>query len=305
MVDIENIIKNNMGRIRILGTGLTGLVGSRVVELLKDKYEFENISLSEGIDITKKDEVIEKVQTSSASILIHFAAKTDVDGCEKDKINGENAEVWKVNVLGTKNIVEACIKSGKKLIHVSTDFVFDGINCPEDGYDEKDVANPISWYGKTKYEAEKIVERAAIPWIIIRLAYPYRANFKKKDFIQLIYARLKNNEPVKAVFDTILTPTFIDDVAYGLDILINKNVEGIYHIVGSQFVSPYEAAILVARAFKLNQELISKISYEEYFRDRAKRPFKAALKNDKIKKLGIMMKTFEEGLQEIKKQSIF
>lgn len=294
-----------MAKIKILGTGLTGLVGSRITELLKDKYQFENLSFSEGLDITKKEQVFEKIKNSDASIILHLAAKTDVDECERDKIFGANGEVWKVNVLGTKNIVDACIKSGKKLIHVSTDFVFDGINCPEDGYDEKDSANPISWYGKTKYEAEKIVEQAAIPRIIIRLAYPYRANFKKKDFVRLIYARLKNNEPVKAVVDTILTPTFIDDVAYALDILINKNAEGIYHAAGSQFVSPYQAAILVAKVFKLNQELITKISYEEYFRDRAKRPFKAALKNDKIKKLGVAMRTFEEGLQEIKKQSIF
>src|SRR3989338_4999304 len=89
---------------KILGTGLDGLVGSRIVELLKDKHEFENLSISTGVDITDRDVILEKIKTSDAQIVLHLAAKTNVDVCEKDKALGEDGEAWKINVGGTKNM---------------------------------------------------------------------------------------------------------------------------------------------------------------------------------------------------------
>src|SRR3989344_9155773 len=164
---------------KILGTGLTGLVGSRIVELLSDSYEFENISRNTGVDITDKEKIIEKIKSSDAAIVLHLAAKTDVDGCEKDKALGEIGDAWKINVEGTRNVADACRESRKKLIYVSTDFVFDGTR---EAYAEDDTPNPINWYGKTKYEGEKIVQNLLTPWLIVRIAYPYRASFAKLDF---------------------------------------------------------------------------------------------------------------------------
>lgn len=109
---------------KILGTGLNGLVGSRIVELLKDKYEFENLSLSTGVDITDRNIVLEKIKSSDAEVVLHLAAKTDVDGCELDKPLGEKGEAWKINVKGTQNIADGCLKFNKKLIYISTDFAF-------------------------------------------------------------------------------------------------------------------------------------------------------------------------------------
>lgn len=297
---------------KILGTGLNGLVGSRIVELLKDKYEFD---LSE-VDITNRNAIIEKIKSSDAPIVLHLAAKTDVDGCENDrqediKILGykdikkqedewqDKKTAWAVNLAGTKNVVDACQEKKKKLIYISTDFVFDG---SREFYSEDDDPNPINWYSQTKYEGEKIVRNTSIPWIIVRLAYPYRSHFAKKDFVRTLIDKFGKGESLQMVTDHIMTPTFIDDVAYALNTLIKKDSTGVYHVVGSEFVSPYEAALKIAKVFGFTQNNIRKTTRLEFFRNRAQRPFHLALKNDKIRKLGVKMRTFEEGLEEVKRQ---
>ncbi|MDP2637741.1 MAG: SDR family oxidoreductase [Candidatus Levybacteria bacterium] len=284
---------------KILGTGLTGLVGSRLVELLGDKYEFENLSRSTGVDIVNKENVLEKIKSSDAQIVLHMAAKTDVDGCEKDKTLGEAGEAWKINVEGTRNVADACLETNKKLIYISTDFVFDG---EKNIYVEDDIPNPINWYGATKYEGEKIVKVLETPWIIARIAYPYRANFPKVDFARAILKRLKEGFPVMAVVDHIFTPTLIDDIALGIEDLIQNNGNGIFHVVGSQSLSPYDACFTIAKEFNLDDSRIAEVTRTEFFNNRACRPFQLALKNDRIAKLGIKMHTFEEGIREIKKQ---
>lgn len=284
---------------KILGTGLTGLVGSRVVELLKDKYEFENLSRSSGVDIADKNQVLEKIKNSDARIILHLAGKTDVDGCEKDKALGQNGEAWRINVEGTRNVANACLQANKKLIYISTDFVFDGT---KDVYLEEDVPNPINWYAQTKYEGEKIVKKLKSSWIIARISYPYRASFLKHDFFRAIFDRLKKGQTVKAITDHIFTPTFIDDIAFALDVLIDNDCQGIFHVAGSQSLTPFDAANLIADEFRLDKSKINKTTRAEFFYNRAPRPFQVALKSDKITKLGIRMKTFEEGLKEILKQ---
>ncbi len=287
---------------RILGTGLDGLVGSRIVEFLSDKYEFENLSISTGVDITDRNTVLEKIKNSDAQIVLHLAAKTNVDDCELDKPLGENSDAWKINVYGTQNVVDGCLQSKKKLIYISTDFVFDGENSPAGGYSEEDIPNPLNWYGKTKYEGEKIVQTSKIPWIIVRIASPYRATFGKLDFCRAILKRLQMGESLAGVTDHIFTPTFIDDIANGIDVLLKKEVTGLFHMAGSQALSPFEAVIEIAKVFNYDLKTITKTSRAEFFKDRAPRPFQLALKNDKIEKLGIRMRGFEEGIKEVKKQ---
>ena len=284
---------------KILVTGLTGLVGSRVAELLSTRHEFNNISRSTGVDIENKKSVLSVISASDAQVVLHLAAKTNVDGCETDKSLGQNGEAWKINVEGTRNIAGACSQTNKKLIYISTDFVFDGT---KETYSEEDIPNPVNWYAKTKYEGEKIVQDLKTPWIIARIAYPYRANFVRPDFFRAILNRLKNNEPVSAVTDHVFTPTFIDDIAFALDILIKSNSQGIFHVVGSQNLTPFAAANLIAGEFVLDKSKISKTTRSDFFSNRATRPFQLSLKNDKITKLGIKMRTFDEGLRKIKTQ---
>jgi dTDP-4-dehydrorhamnose reductase len=281
---------------KILGTGLTGLVGSRIVELLEDNYEFDFST----VDITDKNAISEKIKNSDASIVLHLAAKADVEGCEKDKILGQAGEAWKINVGGTSNIVDACLVNNKKLIYISTDFVFDGTKT--DGYTEEDIPNPLNWYAQTKYEGEKLVQNSNLSWMIVRIAYPYRPSFIRNDFARAILDRLKNGEKIIGVTDHIFTPTFIDDIAFALDKLIKTNSTGIFHVVGSQSLSPYDAAIIIAEIFNCDKSLISKTTREIFFKDRAPRPFCLKVKNDKISKLGVKMKTLEEGLREVKTQ---
>lgn len=287
---------------KVLGTGLNGLVGSRITELLKDKYEFENLSRSSGVDITNKESVLGKIKSSQASVVLHLAAKTNVDACELDKPLGKEGEAWRINVEGTRNIADACLQSNKKLIYISTDFVFDGANPPAGGYSEEDIQNPINWYAQTKYEGEKIVKDLKTPWIIARISYPYRSKFERLDFARVILKRLQEGLPVSAVTDQIITPTFIDDIVLAIDTLIKNNSQGIFHCVGGQSLTPFNASFLIAKEFDLDTSKINKSTLASFFENRASRPFQLAVNNDKIEKLGIKMRTFEEGLHEIKLQ---
>lgn len=186
-----------------------------------------------------------------------------------------------------------------KIIYISTDFVFDG---QKGFYHEDDRQNPINWYGQTKYEGEKIVENCGLPFVIVRIAYPYRAKFDiKKDFVRSMISKLRQGE-IAAVTDHVMTPTFIDDIARTFDKLLEIEINGICHVVGSQFISPYDTAVLIAKTFQFDQSLMTPTTRGKYFKNRAPRPFNLSLNNDKIQKLGIKMMSFEEGLEEIKRQ---
>ncbi|MGA2911183.1 MAG: SDR family oxidoreductase [Candidatus Levyibacteriota bacterium] len=297
---------------KILVTGLTGLVGSRFPELLNDAYEFQPL----GVDILAKNAVLNIISSSDAQIVLHMAAKTHVDGCELDKnrdkeilkfsnlqdrekIWMEEKTAWAVNVFGTQNIVEACQKTNKKIIYLSTDSVFDG---KKRTYSEEDEPAPVNWYAKTKYEGEKLIQASGLDYIIARIAYPYRAYFARNDFVRALIEKLQKSEKLSMVTDHIMTPTFIDDIANALDILIRLEQKGIFHVVGSQAITPYEAAIEIAQTFDFDESLISKTTRREYFAGKAARPFCLHLKNAKIGKLGIEMSTFDKGIIEVKNQ---
>lgn len=286
-------------KIPILGTGLSGLVGSRIQELLGDNFEFADLSFATGIDITNPDQVSEAFKNSAADVVVHMAAKTDVDACEDDKILGEEGSAWQVNVVGTQNIVDSAKRYNKRLIYISTDFVFDGT---KDYYTEDDLVNPVNWYGFTKSEGERLIKEADVSFTIVRLAYPYRAYYEEKaDFVRRIIGRLNKKEKIFALTDNVFTPTFIDDIAQVLDLLLRREFTGIFHVVGSQSLTPAEAVNKITAQFGLKGE-VEQVTREVFFKNRAFRPRNLTLKNDKIAKLGIKMKTFDEGLAEVKRQ---
>lgn len=286
---------------KILGTGLSGLVGSRIVELLNN-YQFQNLSRETGIDITNKDQIESAIATSSANIILHLAAFTDVDGAEKEKDLNEQSLAWKINVEGTRNVLEACRKNNKKIIYFSTDMVFSGTKELPEKYSEDEIIDPVGFYAKTKQEAEKLIEKASCPWLILRIAYPYRANFGKKEYVRNLKDMLQNGRQVKAVSDHYFTPTFIDDLANVIDLVVKENLTGKLHAVGDETVSPFDASLKIAELFGFNKDLVEKTTREEFFKNRAPRAYNLSLNNDKIEKLGIKMKTFEQGLFEIQKQ---
>lgn len=298
----RDLLLSGMDKPQIVGLGLNGLIGQRIVELLSDSFEFINLSRSNGVDISDPASLTQ-IKKYKANFVLHLAAKTDVEACEDDKDLGEDGDAWKINVDGSQNVAEICRELGKKMIYISTDFVFDGEIEEGKHYFETDIPKPINWYAETKFEGEKRVEESGADYMITRIAYPYRAGFEGKlDFVRAIKNRLEEKLEVRAVTDHIFCPTFIDDIAYGIKKLIETDEKGIYHIVGSQELSPYEAATSIAKVFNLDSGLISKTTREDFFKDKAKRPFNLALSNDRIRSLGVNMKGFEEGLLNIKSQ---
>ncbi len=282
--------------------GGSGLVGSRIAELLKDTYQIDDLSLTSGVDITDPASLEVIRNDKEHDVVLHIAAKADVDGCEADKEQGENGLAYKINVGGTQHVVDACKVSGKKMLYISTDFVFDGKKEPPSNYTEEDTPEPINWYAMTKYKGEEVVKNSGIAYAILRIAYPYRADeFEvKKDFVHAVMGRLSQNLPITAVTDHMMTPTFVDDIAFGIDAVIKDNATGIYHLVGDQSLSPYDAFQLLAEKFGYDKNLIGKTTREEYFKGKAPRPFNLSLDNAKIEQLGVTMRSFEEGLHQIK-----
>ncbi len=293
----------NNHKVSLLSIGGNGLVGSRISELLSSDYKISNVGNTQGVNITIRESIDTVIGNDEYTHVLLLAAKADVDGCETDKNLGEQGDAWKINVEGTQNVVDACSKYGKKLIYVSTDFVFDGEKAEGKYYTEEDVPNPINWYGMTKYEGEKRVQASAIDYIIVRPAYPYRASFdRKKDFVRAIMGRLEESLGVAAITDHYFAPTFIDDFAFSLKALISQNASGIYHSVGSSVITPFESAVEIAKTFDYDTTLVKSTTRSEFFAGRAKRPFNLALKNDKIVQLGVKMRTFSDGLEELKRQ---
>jgi dTDP-4-dehydrorhamnose reductase len=292
---------NMSNKTKIFGVGISGLVGSRLMELLP-QIAFDNLSLDTGVNIMDPSTLDVIRDDHDHPFVLHLAAKADVDGCEADKPLGEEGAAYKINVLGTKNVVEACKATNKKIIYISTDFVFDGKLTPEGGYKEEDTPNPINWYGQTKYDGEELIRNSGLPYIIVRIAYPFQkeAFALKKDFYHAIEERLKEGQQVTGITDHMMTPTYLDDIAFALGKLVEVNAEGIYHVVGSQSLSPYDAARTIAEMFGYDKSLVTKTTRAEFFKDRAPRPFDLTMNNDKIEKFGVKMKGFSDALKDFR-----
>ncbi len=291
-------------KIKILGTGLNGLVGSRMIELLSSEFDFIDLPFEKGFDITKRETIESEIISSPAQTLIHLAAFTDVNAAWKEKGNKKGL-CYKINVLGTKNIANLCQKNNKFLIHISTDFVFDGEK--EGEYTEEDIPGPIEWYGKTKYLAEKEVEKSGSKYCIIRIAFPFRANFPNKlDLVRKIIGGLKNSTLYPQFTDQIITPTFIDDIALGIKVIMERKEPGVFHLTGSSCISPFELSQKIAEIFGHDKNLIKKGSLKEYLiKNPTARPYQKnmTLSNLKAKKiLGVELKTIEDSLLSLKQQ---
>lgn len=285
---------------KILGTGLSGLVGSRIVELLSPKHTFVNYSLENGVDITNREDIISRITgDTESSWVIHLAAYTNVQQAEADRALGAESAAWKVNVTATEYIIEACVASHKRLLYVDTDYAFDG---SKQLYTEEDSVHPLSWYGETKSEGAKRALALGDMGLVIRISNPYRAHpVGKKDFAHKMLERLLANQEVVAPADQLFVPTFIDDIAGAMDTLLSRAASGMYHVVGSQAVSPFDVAKTIARVYALDPTLVKKTTFADFFVSRAPAPQYAVLQNDKIRALGVVMRGFDEGIAEVKR----
>jgi dTDP-4-dehydrorhamnose reductase len=286
----------------LLGTGLSGLVGSRIIEL-NPQYKFTDLSLDTGKNILDPQTLETDFKNNPADTVIHLAAFTDT-AAAWDQKGDKSGSCYQINVVGTQNIVNLCRQYNKYLIYISTDFVFDG--SKKTPYTETDTPNPLDWYGATKHEAEKIA--ATIPSAIIRIAYPYRANFPQKvDLIRKIKNNLENNQVCTLFNDQTTTPTLIDDISQGLNLVIQKKPTGIYHLVASSSQTPFEMALKIAQTFNLDQNLIKASSLQEYLKQPNIRPYapNGSLSNQKfVSEFDFTPRTLSQGLQVIKKQTL-
>lgn len=271
-------------KLKIATTGLSGLVGTRLRELLHNEFDFIEVSQSD-VNITDKEEVVTFFANTEADILLHLAAFTNVDACETDK---ETA--WQVNVEGTRNLFDVAQEKNMKFIYMSTGFVFDGEHGP---FYEDSQPNPISYYGLTKLEGEKII---ADKGMIVRIDYPYGSIVEhKKDFVTTLVDALRENKPIKGITDQIFTPTYIDDIANAFRHLFNNFSTQTFHIVGSDSLSGYDVIKIIGDVYGIDTSWVGETTYDEFYRNKARRPKNNTLlsKNNTFS----AMKTFREGVE--------
>src|SRR3989338_2549699 len=295
-------------KISMAVVGSLSMVGSLFCELSSGSFSLIKTDLKGdiSIDITQGDSVNVFFKNHDFEWLILFSAFTDVDGAEKQR-GDKNGLCYLVNVGGTANVVDACKSSNRKLIFISTDFVFDGSAGP---YHEDDPTGPdlkkVSWYGLTKIEAENYIRENLANFLILRIAYPYRGRFTAKDDIAKRILRLHQNGQLYPMFtDQIITPTFIDDIAEAVKLLISSAQEGIFHLVSPRETTQFEFAEELIRVFKGDSSKIQKGSIIDFLKapGYTPRPINGGLKVDKIKALGFIPTDWQEGIKIIHEQS--
>jgi len=254
-----------MSKPKLLVTGLSGLLGSRIQSIASRWFDLVNLDITEGIDITNRDQFYEAVQSHpDAKVLVHLAAFTDVSRAYA-QTDDKEGPCYRINVIGTENVAWACSQNDLHLIHISTDFVFDGRK--EGSYVETDMPNPIEWYGRTKWMAEEAARRTN-DRTIIRLAFPYVAGpAPRPDVIQNIYNKLLEGQELNLFTDQITTPTFADDIANGIAALARVRPAGeLFHLVGSSSLTPFDLGLKIARVFNFDESKIHPSSIEEYMK---------------------------------------
>jgi dTDP-4-dehydrorhamnose reductase len=242
------------------------------------------------MDITDKVQVREVIDRIQPTVIIHTAAMTNVDMCESAK-----DDCWKQNVNAVEYLVEAAERNNTFLLHVSTDFIFDGKNGP---YKEDAEANPISFYGWSKYAAEKIVINSNIRWAIARtvLVYGIAHDMSRTNIILWVKKSLEDGKNIKVVTDQWRTPTLAEDLAKGCALIAEQEAEGIFNISGKDFLTPYEMAIMTADYFGLDKSLISQAD-STTFTQPAKRPPRTGFDLTKSREvLGYEPVSFTEGI---------
>lgn len=289
-----------MSKIPLIGTGLNGLVGSKFVSDFSEIYEFQNLDLRNQInpvDITNEKQVITAIVNSKAKYVVHMAAYTDVTGAWQ-QTGDKTGPCYMVNVIGTKNLVKACNESGKHLIYLSTAYVFDGEK--KEPYIESDAANPIEWYGQTKANAEEDVINNSNNWTVLRIDQPFRNdNFVKVDTLHRVIEGIKELSLYPQFSDHYFGPTYINDFVKIIDLVIRKNISGLFHASSGETWSDFEFARAVNEILNLKFEVKSG-SLTKYL-ETSNRPYQknTSLNIDKLgKHLDFKLKSIKEAIGE-------
>lgn len=264
---------------KILLTGASGQLGSECKEVLKSDYEIIATD-KEELDITSWDKVIMSIDQLSPDIILNCAAFTKVDECETERELSE-----RINVEGTRNLAQGAARYDKIIVHISSDFVFNGRKRLPQPYFEDDPMVPLSFYGSTKMESEMAVKQNAPKYIIIRAGWLYSikgGNFLKKI---LSLALRKDQESLYVVNDQFGSPTWSYRLAQQIKLLIDNGKEGIYHATSEGYCSRYEWAKYFLEKMDIKIPVFP-CATEEYPTP-AIRPLNSILDNRRLKSEGL------------------
>lgn len=231
---------------KILITGCNGMLGWDLHEALKEKHELFLSDIPEinlrcpeknkiVLDITDVNKTYETISRINPELVIHTAAMSDVDGCERNPL-----KAFAVNSSGTRNIAVACQRFDTVLCYISTDYIFSGENTPREGYSEMDSKDPRCVYGKSKYQGEFFVKHLLNKFYIVRSSSLFGR--KRANFVSMIAKMAIEGKPLKVVRDQYTSPTYTRDLAGAISVLIEKPVYGTYHLTNSEGTGRQEVA---------------------------------------------------------------
>lgn len=288
---------------KIVVFGGSGLVGSRFIQLNSQKFEIY-APTHQQLDLLDEQEVVKFLKSIDAQVVLNLVGFTNVDAAEEE-IGNQEGDCFKLNVSVPKNLAGVCNMLQKHLIHVSTDYVFEG-TLTYRPYKEEDKTHPLNWYGKTKLAGEQEVLSLGTNHTIARIEMPYTAKFdKKSDFARYFYNELKNGNPIRAVKDQKITPIFTDDLVKALSLIVENPSSGIFHLASKNSTTPLEFAKKIAKFFKFDEELIRGVEFSSFNSTRkASRPQHSWLSIEKFEKIyeKVILRTVEEELADFCKQ---
>lgn len=271
---------------KILVTGAKGMLGTALTAALK-RYDTTGLG-KDALDITDKKAVEIAVEIYKPDVVINSAAFTKVDECES------KADLaFLVNAEGPKNLALACKNRGMRLIHISTDYIFDGTKTAP--YKEDDKVNPLSVYGRSKLAGEENIKALLDNHLIVRTQWLYGEN--GPDFVETIIRIAKDKDELRVVNDQQGCPTYTKDLALAVKILIEKGCRGTYHVANSGACTWYEFALEILKLKGLDKRVIP-ITTEDIAR-LAKRPLNSILSCEKLERdTGFVFRHWQEALGE-------
>jgi dTDP-4-dehydrorhamnose reductase len=301
------MISSELIKKRILVIGSNGMLGQRLTEYFLNDCNVELLTASaeeesfiknaayKRLDIVQKNNVREIIMDFFPDVVINTAAYTNVDKSET-----EREIAWKINVTGVENIALYSWTVDAHLIHISSDYIFDGKKGP---YSEEDKPNPIGYYGRTKLAGENSIKTSGVRASILRTNIVYGpAKFGRPDFVKWVVNSLRANQVIKIVTDQIGSPTFIDDIVNAIKSIIEFKKEGVYNIAGKEILTRYDFTLRIADYFKLDKNLILPIVTKE-LNQPAPRPLKSGLIILKAEtELGYSPRSLEDTFEIMKKE---
>ena len=294
--------------IKVVVTGSNGLLGQSLINLLlKEKEVYKVFGLSRGdnrsgrddfsyvsIDITNEKKLKEVLLETEPNVIINTAAMTQVDDCEGDRKACDLLNVSVVEWLG-----EISEKIEAHLIHLSTDFIFDGI---KGNYKETDVPNPLSYYGVSKLKSEEVLINSKISYTILRtiLVFGKVYDMSRSNIVLWVKSMLEKGKEITIVDDQFRSPTYVEDLALACKIAMDKKAKGIFNISSNELLSVYEIVQQIADVFHLDKKLIKPISTST-LNQTAPRPAKTGFDLSKTNRvLEFYPESFKESLEKFR-----